>query len=210
MAKAEQEIEVKFFVRSLPALTERLQALQARLDSERILEVNLRFDTPDKALSRKQQVLRLRQDNAAVLTFKGQAKAKESVSVRQEIEFKVSDFDAARHFLEALGYQVAIIYEKYRTTYTLNGLMITLDEMPFGDFMEIEGPDAESIQQAARQLHLDWQARSTASYLFLFNQFCQARGLSFDNLTFAEVQGVKATPEDLNMAYADANQAGQS
>lgn len=203
MAKTEQEIEVKFLVRDLQGVAGRLRAQNAPVTAERVREVNLRFDTPDGALTRDHRVLRLRQDAGSVLTYKGAAAPGASVSVRQEIEFKVSDFEAARHFLEALGYQVSITYEKYRTTYQLGELMITLDEMPFGSFIEIEGPDAESIRKAAGELHLDWEARSVASYLALFNQLRTSRGLAARNLTFDELRGVSASPEDLGLRYAD-------
>lgn len=203
MTKTEQEIEVKFFVHDLNAVTERLQANGARLLSPRVLETNLRFDTPDGSLTRQRQVLRLRQDVNAVMTFKGPAQAGEEVSARQEIEFQVSDFTAARHLLEALGYQVAVIYEKYRTEYELGGLTVMLDEMPFGSFMEIEGPDAASIRSAAQKLGLDWEARSVASYLALFSQLRSSRQLSARNLTFAEMQGVNVSAQDLGLRYAD-------
>lgn len=202
MSKSEQEIEVKFYVRELDTPANRLRAAGARLTDDRVLETNLRFDTADHELTRTSRVLRLRQDRKAVLTYKGPARAGESVSIRQEIEFQVSDFQAARHFLEALGYQVSVIYEKYRTTYDLDGLMVTLDEMPYGNFIEIEGPDADSIRAAAEKLQLDWEARSTLSYLAIFDRLRQARGLSPQNLTFEGLKGINATPQDLNLHYA--------
>ncbi len=202
MSKNEQEIEVKFMVRDLSVVAGRLKMLGARVSSERVHETNLRFDTPDGALTRERQVLRLRQDASAVLTFKGPAAPGQSVSTRQEIEFKVSDFASAQHFLEALGYQVAITYEKFRTMYDLRDLVVTLDEMPFGSFVEIEGPDAEAIRRSAEDLNLDWEARSLASYLGLFNQLRESRGLDARNLTFEELKGVKASPQDLGLRSA--------
>ena len=40
----------------------------------------------------------------------------------QELEFTVGDFDMARAFLQALGYQVSMIYEKYRAGYDWEGM----------------------------------------------------------------------------------------
>ena len=101
MAKDDQEMEAKFAIRDLAKIEQRLRELGAELAFPRVLETNLRFDTPDGALARARQVLRLRQDAGAVMTFKGPARAGESVSVRQEIEFQVSDFGAAQRLLEA-------------------------------------------------------------------------------------------------------------
>ncbi len=127
-------------------------------------EVNLRFDTPDQALTRSLQVLRLRQDSKARLTYKGPGRDEGGVRLRQEIEFIVSDFDEARSLFEALGYEIAMMYEKYRTVYELGEVHVTLDEMPFGAFAELEGPDPTSIQAAAQRLGLNWQARVLDSY----------------------------------------------
>lgn len=203
MSKGEREIEVKFLVRDLAAVAKRLKGLGARLSTPRVQETNLRFDTPGGDLQRKRHVLRLRQDVASVLTFKGPAAAGEAVSSRQEIEFQVSDFQAARHFLEALGYRVAIIYEKYRTTYDYKDCMVTLDEMPYGPFMEIEGPDEATIRTVAAELGLDWEARSTLSYLALFDRLHQTIHLRALNLTFAELEGVTVNPQDMGLRYAD-------
>ncbi len=203
MASNDQEVEAKFLVRDLPGIAARLERLGAWITAPRVHETNLRFDTPEGSLTKERRVLRLRQDAAAVMTFKGPSKAGESVSVRQEIEFTVSDFAAARRLLEALGYVVSVTYEKFRTTYTFNDLLVVLDEMPIGGFIEIEGPDAESIRAAADALELDWEARSGSSYLALFAQLSAARGLSARNLTFDELSGIQVTPADMGLRYAD-------
>lgn len=203
MSKSEQEIEVKFYVRDLASVARRVEAAGARKTIERVREVNLRFDTPDGALTRKRQVLRLRQDFNAVMTFKGPAQPGEEVSNRQEIEFQLSDFTAAWHLLEALGYQVAVIYEKYRTTYQLDDLTIVLDEMPFGFFVEIEGPDANSIRTAAEKMGFNWEARSAASYLALFSFLKDNKQLKAEHLTFDALTGVPVSPSDLGLQFAD-------
>ncbi|MBU4226494.1 MAG: class IV adenylate cyclase, partial [Chloroflexi bacterium] len=182
----DQEIEVKFFVKDLGEMETRLQEMCARLLRPRAHELNLRYDRPDGSLRREHRVLRLRQSDDARLTYKGPGSIMEGTMSRQEIEFIVSDFGAAQNFLEALDYQVVVMYEKYRTTYMietsevfakhprrgrdLGGLsaLIMLDELPYGNFVEIEGPDAASIHAAADRLGLKWEAAIAESYLALF------------------------------------------
>jgi adenylate cyclase class 2 len=142
MAQDNQEQEAKFFLTRLPALEVRLKDAGARLKHARVFESNLRFDLPDGSLTRQRQVLRLRQDERIRLTYKGPMEAGREVSARTEIEVEVSSFDNTRVLLEALGYRVSVMYEKYRTTYDLGSCEVTLDEMPYGDFAEIEGPGA--------------------------------------------------------------------
>jgi adenylate cyclase, class 2 len=200
---SEQEIEVKFYINNLPRLARRLQAVGAELVQPRVHELNLRFDTPDGALTRAECVLRLRQDRQAYLTYKGPNQEGQAVSVRQEIEFVVSSFESAHHFLEALGYQVSIMYEKQRTTYLFRGMLVTLDEMPFGTFAEIEGPDPDNIHSAADTLSLNWDTRCTQSYLVLFDKLRAKRALSAKNLSFAELENLSFSAEDFDLVPAD-------
>ncbi|MDR3577583.1 MAG: class IV adenylate cyclase [Anaerolineaceae bacterium] len=198
------ELEVKFYLSDLPGLEKRLISAGARLQQARLRELNLRFDTREGSLNAAHQVLRLRQDQAYHLTFKGPAASGEEVSMRKEIEFEVSDFWTARRFLEALGFMVSISYDKYRTTYEFSSTMVTLDEMPIGNFAEVEGRDAETIRAVAEQLGLNWEARSLMSYLGLFDRVKQKLGLSARNLTFEELSGQRFSGEDLELKAADA------
>ena len=199
----DQELEVKYMLADLPALEERLQALGARQVAARTHEINLRFDTSDGALDKGLQVLRLRRDQAVRLTYKGPATSQQGVRVRTEIEFTVGDFDKAQRFLEALGYQVALMYEKYRTTYTLSGVEILLDELPYGDFVEIEGPDPQAIHGVNDRLGLNWDRRAPESYITLFENLKARLGFSFRDLSFENFSSLKIAPADLELHPAD-------
>jgi adenylate cyclase class 2 len=203
MVENEQEIEAKFMVHDRQAVQRKLEALGGRQESPRVHEINLRFDTPSGELAAGRRVLRLRQDSRAVMTFKGPSQTGQEVSVRQEIEFEVGDFAAARRLLEALGYRVAVMYEKYRTTYHLRHLVVVLDEMPYGDFVEIEGRSAPDIHAAANQIGLRWETRSALSYLALFEQVRLAHNLPESDLSFTALKGLRITPDDLGLQYAD-------
>jgi adenylate cyclase class 2 len=199
----DQELEVKFFVRDLRLLEQRLIRLQADLVQPRTHEINLRFDTPGGELAKGFQVLRLRQDNAARLTYKGPARSEGGVRVRQEIEFVVSDFEAARALLEALGYQVAMVYEKYRSVYDIGLVHVTLDVLPYGDFIEIEGPDPESIRAVNDRLGLDWDTRMPESYVMLFDRLRQEMNLSFRDLSFENFENLEIPDEVFRLHAAD-------
>jgi adenylate cyclase class 2 len=198
-----QEIEVKFYLAHPEKLQQSLLRIGAAVKEPRVHEINLRFDTPDGKLAAQHHVLRLRKDRRARLTFKGPADPQQPVSVRQEIEFEVSNLEAAQRFLEALGYQVSIIYEKYRTTYAYQDTEIALDEMPYGNFLEIEGPGTEAIQSTAALLGLDWEARSILSYLALFDHLRQTKRISPKNLTFEELAPFTVQASDLGLSPAD-------
>ncbi len=203
MSSSNQEIEVKFYVRSLPALAARLQQLGAAVTQTRVWERNLRFDTPDGNLRRASRVLRLRQDTAARMTYKGPGRIIDGVQHRAEIELTVESLDQARALLEALGYQVSMAYEKYRTTYSIGGTLVTLDELPYGSFVEIEGPTSEAIAQVAGSLKLNWEARINESYAALFDRTRATLNLPFRDLLFDNFRSVAVQPEDLGVRFAD-------
>lgn len=198
-----QEIEVKFYIGNLAALRKKLLDQGATLEQARVHEINLRFDTPDHALFDAGEVLRLRKDTEARVTFKGQGGVDGGARLRQELEFVVDDYDTARQVLEALGFEVFMMYEKFRETFQLGAVLVTLDEMPYGNFAEIEGPDGETIQKSAEKLGLDWGARGLESYTFLFARVKRALKLKFEDLSFENFKGVIVSQGDLGMRVAD-------
>lgn len=207
-----QEIEAKFYVRDLKKIEARIQALDARLIQARVLETNIRFDLPDGGLSSKGQVLRLRQDTQAKFTYKDAGTKKQGIIDRTEIEFVVESFDKARLFLEALGYKKLIQYNKYRTTYSLESdsllsknhdCHIMLDELPYGNFVEIEGEDIAAIHNIANKLNLDIQAAISAGYTNLFENARRSMGFAFTDLTFANFEGLHVLPQHLQVQPAD-------
>ena len=208
MSQAEKEIEAKFYVLDLDRIKLRLRTLEALLIQERVLETNIRFDLPDGGLSSEGRVLRLRQDADARLTYKGPGINKEGVLSRTEIEFVVDDFEKARKFLEALAYQKFFYYEKYRKTYELQtsevSTHIMLDELPYGNFVEIEGGNIEVIQEVAKQLNLNMDNAVPSSYHMLFIGLCNHYPkLDPAELSFKAFQGIKIPPEALSILAAD-------
>jgi adenylate cyclase class 2 len=203
MGSNQQELEVKLYLSNLPAFQRKVEALGGQLTEPRLHEINLRFDTIDGELNRTAQVLRLRQDTAARLTYKGPGETIDGVHARREIEFTVSDYHSAKALLETLGYQISLMYEKYRTTYILDGLQITLDEMPYGNFTEIEGSQAADIHTAAEKLNLKWEARILDSYTSLFSRLRAELGFTFRDLSFENFSALDISPTDLGITPAD-------
>lgn len=199
----EKEIEVKFHICNPEKLIAQLDRVGAQMVQPRVLETNLRFDTPNMALSKGAKVLRLRLDNEAHLTYKGPGAISEGALSRQEIEFTVSDFTAAQHFLKALGYHVILTYEKYRQTYCLDDMLITIDEMPYGNFSEIEGLEGNMIEKVAHLLHLDWSRRINGSYADIFRLLKAQMDLPFEDLTFDNFKDIPVDLSILNILTAD-------
>ena len=197
------EIEGKWLVKDLRALEFKLNVLGAVLIQARVYENNLRFDTQDRTLSQQRKVLRLRQDKENRFTFKAPRKTEGGIRENTEIEFTVGDFDLAKQFLEALGYEMYFRYEKLRAVYELEGCHIMLDELPYGSFLEIEGENSAAVAALAEQLKLDVTASSPLNYARLFSYYLEQTGQSFQHLTFKNFEGVTVSPEQLGLRYAD-------
>ena len=196
------ESEAKFYINGPAQLEQRLRTMGARLIQGRTHELNLRFDTPARDLGRAGSLLRLRRDEAARLTYKGEAHASGGAVTRREIEFSVGNFEAARRLLESLGYEIVFIYEKMRSTYAVPDAMVMLDELPYGNFVEIEG-SLDALQPVAAQLGLDWTAATPASYHSLFERLCEARQLHLRDLTFEDLNALRVSAQDLGLRPAD-------
>jgi len=203
MSESGRELEVKFLISDLPRLEKRLQSLGAKLIRPRVHEYNVRYDTPTGELKRANRILRLRKDLETTLTFKGPERIEGGVSDRQELELSVGDFESADMFFRALGYQAVLVYEKCRTIYEIGGSFVTLDEMPYGDFVEVEGPDAAGIQEVSRLIRLDWQRRILDNYVEIFESICERLGLTFRDITFDNFEGVEVAPDTFGVRYAD-------
>jgi adenylate cyclase class 2 len=192
------EIEAKFAVGSLDPIRLRLRELAARQARPRLQETNLRFDYPDGRLQQTGQVLRIRKNHDACLTFKAPGPDPEH---RRELEIAVDDAGKAERLLESLGLTLFFVYEKYRETFLLEDTEVMLDELPFGDFVEVEGDDLSHVRRTAEHLELAWEERLPVSYLGLFDRLRRRHAWTFRDATFANFEGVRPLPpEDLRAA----------
>lgn len=188
------ETEIKLYVPDLHPVQKRLEAAKATLKAPRVYERNVRYDDAERTLTPQGKVIRLRQDTRVRLTYKDEGTVTDGMVSRFEAEVEVSDFDAMDMILGKMGYSPYLVYEKYRTTYELNGAEIVLDEMPYGNFVEIEG-EAETIKKLIAVLELGNARRYEGSYSTLFERVRQKLGLTFTDLTFANFKGVVVTED---------------
>jgi adenylate cyclase class 2 len=191
-----QEVEVKLHTPDLADVKRALEAAGATLVKPRVYERNVRYDSADGTLSAQGVVLRLRRDDAARLTFKADERVVDGIASRFEAEVEVSDFALMDVILRRLGYKVVLIYEKYRTTYALEGAEVVLDELPFGNFSEIEG-DAATIERVVATLGLGGARRMRGSYVYLFLGLKRRLGLAARDCTFEAFAGADVDVRDL-------------
>lgn len=200
MAKDNLENELKLYISDLGAIAQRIEAVGGTISAPRVFERNVRYDDSANWLSTSGTVLRLRQDSRVRLTYKeGERLTGEYGSSRFEAEVEISDFADMETILLRLGFHPVFRYDKYRTTYELEGAEIVLDEMPYGNFVEIEGDEA-AIRRVVEKLELQGARRMTGSYTTLFKFVKKNLGLKFADLTFENFKGISVPESAFNEA----------
>ncbi|MGA6926715.1 MAG: class IV adenylate cyclase, partial [Desulfosarcina sp.] len=150
----------------------------------RVFEHNLRYDTRKDQLFKTTRLLRLRKDRQTTLTLKSPPPVPDPrFKIHREREVQVSDFDTMDAILNALGYFRKQVYQKWRETWQLKEALLCVDALPFGTFLEIEGPP-DRIMTICDDLDLDWKRRILSSYLALFATLREKEGWAFSDVTF--------------------------
>ena len=179
------ETEAKLALPDPAALAARLAALGAPRVA-RFREDNRFFDRPGDPLRVAGSVLRLRTETPwgdagpagptggpprHVLCFKGPrdaATAALGVKQREEVEAVVADADDAAALLVALGYARRFRFQKLRERHRLGPCVVEIDRVPgLGPHLEVEGPDADAVEDTLRRLGLAKAPREPRGYLTL-------------------------------------------
>ena len=195
------ETEIKFRVDDLSALAGRLQSAGFHLETPRSFESNTLYDTPDRLMRARTEILRIR--NYAghwTLTHKrlpgpeipgpgslDSARHKHRI----ETETQIAHGAALAELFLSLGLVAAFRYEKWRTEWAGPGEPgaeghCVIDETPIGNYAELEG-SPDWIDRAAFRLGITPADYITLSYGRLFDQWRQQQRSTAEELTFAAV-----------------------
>jgi len=185
------EIEIKFRVDDVRALTRRLRASGFKQVTRRTHESNTLYDLPGETLRKRGELLRLRKYGSTwLLTHKAKGKVARH-KTRVETQTEIKDGGQLQKILQALGYLPSFRYEKFRAEWSDGKGHVVLDETPIGFFGEIEGP-ARWIDQSARTLGIDRKSYITASYAELFFAWKQSTRSPANEMTFHAIRRSKA------------------
>lgn len=184
------EVEVKFRVRSVEELEEKLRRLGFHEVTPRTFERNTLYDTADRRLRARQSILRIRRYGTHwVLTHKclpsdhdPEARHKRRV----ETETEIADGEAMGAVLVRLGYEPVFVYEKWRAEYADASGHCVIDDTPIGVFAELEGPE-EWIDSISARLGVGASSLMTLSYGRLFDEWRDRTGSSASDMTFAAI-----------------------
>lgn len=189
----------------LEPVQKRIVAVGAVEIMPRTYERNVRYENASTSLTGRGIVLRLREDQKVRLTYKeplAEVTSTGDILQRFEAEVVVDDFATMETILEKLGFRPYMIYEKYRTTYQLQDTDVMLDEMPYGNFVEIEG-QLDSIERVLELLDLSEAVPMHLNYASLFENAKKNLGLSFNDLTFDNFGDIEVSLVHFSQSMGD-------
>lgn len=153
-----RELEARWFIAGREEeLRTSLNAAQPTLHFPRRLTRRSVFDFPDLTLNAKLAWLRLRSDDKSTqLAYKQRLSEEFGGMIESEVE--VSDLSTMQEILGFLGLIEKSYQESYRERWEFpDGAHASLDEWPWLEpFLELEGPDEESVRAIASMLGLRW------------------------------------------------------
>ncbi|MEP6730277.1 MAG: class IV adenylate cyclase [bacterium] len=146
------EVELKSVVDDLERRRAAVEAAGATHVFSGRLE-DRRYDTGDRSLTARDQVLRVRvyrdaQGTRSELDWKGPTRREHGYKLREELETSVTDGDTLVAILDNIGYVVTIAIDREIVQYDLDGAMIRFERYPRMDtLVEVEGTP-EQIERA--------------------------------------------------------------
>jgi len=193
------ETEIKIRIEDLRDFLRRLKTLEPLVLSERHFEDNFILDDPDRSISARRSLVRVRvTDRGAWLTFKGPPHPTGLFKTREELESALGEGRAALAILRKTGLEVSFRYQKYRREFRIatgprrrGEVHVALDETPIGIYAEFEG-SAAGIKEAARKMSFNRSRFLRDSYASLYIEYCAARRLPVRHMTFRSVRPSKA------------------
>jgi adenylate cyclase, class 2 len=184
------ETEIKFRVDDLAGLAKRLEESRFHLDTPREFESNVLYDTPDRAMRARTEILRIRHyGERCVVTHKrlpDRGPGEDRHKHRIETETVVADGDVLAEIFESLGLVAVFRYEKWRSEWSDGEGHCVIDETPIGNFAELEG-SPDWIDRVATRLGVDPSAYLTLSYGRLFELWREQQNSAAKDLTFAAI-----------------------
>ena len=187
------EFEATFLNIDKDKIREMLKSIGAKLVRPEYKQRRVNFDLQD--IGRKfWEWARIRDEGDKITMAYKCIPPNSSIEQQQEIEFEISDMDAATEFLKILGGRMTNYSETLRERWDLQGVEIDIDTWPHLEpYIEIEGRSEKEVRDATKKFNFDW---STAKFCGAGEIYEMKYGIHPDKLSSDTV--IRLTFEDPN------------
>jgi len=150
-----REIEVKFLEIDKQKLIESLLRLNAQDLGDEMIQEQIFYDKKGEWLN-THKFVRIRDTGKNIyVTYKHTEDRTAAGTI--EIEFKITEPEKVKAFLEALDLEMYRSQEKKRHKFKLGNVIVDIDRWPqIPAYVELEGPSEDSIKDAAEKLGFNW------------------------------------------------------
>ena len=161
--------QVKFQIEDFDAISKKLIELEAVFIGG-FFEKTIRYDTDDHRLFDRGIFIRTKSGLRNVLTLKEKTSENDNALLeRYTTEIEIDDIEKMEYMLSRIGFTNKVIMEKYRLYFKWNHIEISIDELPFGIYLEIKGDDKE-IKKLAKQLGFKNKDMITVTYWDIYDK----------------------------------------
>jgi adenylate cyclase class 2 len=151
-----QEIEVRFLKITPRQLAAKLEKMHAIDRGELLLDEVIFYDQAQTWRDEHKYVRLRKSGDTVTLTYKHNTA--QTIDSMHEIEVEIDDFEAGIQIIEATGLLIVRRQQKKRHTYIFGDVTLDFDTWPgLPTYLELEGPDENSLRKAASSLGLDWK-----------------------------------------------------
>ena len=178
------EREIKIAVKDIPSLVNSLEKLGAKFIGF-AKQTTYRLDTKSMDLEKRGVFLRTRTGLKSTITIKKRIGSDVKVKTREETEIRIEDVEKMNKILKEIGFDWLRIMEKYRAEWRYDDLNldITIDELPFGFYMEAEGSE-ESISKYLERINKQGEERIIQTYWSLNKEWKKSRNSNNEDIIF--------------------------
>ena len=176
------ETEVKIEINNLKGFVAKLLE-NGTVFKDKDFQRTVRMDTPGLNLEKRKVFLRVRSGLGNTVTLKVKKEENKNYKLRDEYETEVKDINVLTQIFTILGFSKHFVMEKYRANYSYEGVEISVDELPFGIYVEFEGTK-EGINNALKVFGLDKTKRITVTYWHIFDEIKKKNPSLGENIVF--------------------------
>lgn len=177
------EKQVKFKINNFEQISKALLDIEAIFIGG-FMERTIRYDTLDLYYSNKGIFIRTKQGIKNVLTVKEVPKKMNNKTLeRTLVEVEVDDINNVDYILKKIGLTNKFVMEKYRLYYYYKKCFISIDELPFGVYLEIKGSDKD-IKKLCKKLEINENELIKVTYWDLYYKFYKGSNAN-DDIVFS-------------------------